>query len=67
MLGFQTEDMKQEFSSTKKYGVMMGGMPYFDFTTGLDGQGNPKATEAGGNGNKFKLSIVIGLVEALPR
>lgn len=29
MLGFQTEDMKQEFSSTKKYGVMMGGDALF--------------------------------------
>lgn len=60
MLGFQTEDMKQEFSSTKKYGVMMGGMPYFDVTTGLDGQGNPKATEAGGNGKRWKTAGFFG-------
>lgn len=41
----------------KKYGVMMGGMPYFDVTTGLDGQGNPKATEAGGNGKDGKRQV----------
>ena len=50
MLGFQTESMQQEFSSTQKYGVMIGDMPYFDITTGLDGKGNVKATKANGNG-----------------
>ena len=59
-LASRQKDMKQEFSSTKKYGVMMGGMPYFDVTTGLDGQGNPKATEAGGNGKRWKTAGFFG-------
>ena len=60
MFGFQTEDMRQEFSSTKKYGVMMGDMPYFDITTGLDGQGNAKATEATGYGRRWKTAGFFG-------
>lgn len=35
-------------------------MPYFDVTTGLDGQGNPKATEAGGNGKRWKTAGFFG-------
>ena len=60
MLGFQTESMQQEFSSTQKYGIMIGGMPYFDITTGLDGKGNVKATKANGNGKRWKTAGFFG-------
>ena len=60
MLGFQTEDLSQEFSSTKKYGVMMADMPYFDVTTGLDGQGNAKPTEASGSRNRWRTAGFFG-------
>ena len=60
MLGFQTESMQQEFSSTQKYGVMIGDMPYFDITTGLDGKGNVKATKANGNGKRWKTAGFFG-------
>ena len=60
MFGFQTENMKQEFSSTRKYGVMIEDMPYFDITTGLDGQGNTKATEATGYGRRWKTAGFFG-------
>lgn len=42
MIGFQSEEMKREFSSTKKYGLAINDMPYFDATTGLDGTGKQK-------------------------
>lgn len=60
MFGFQTESMQQEFSSTQKYGIMIGGMPYFDITTGLDGKGNVKATKANGNGKRWKTAGFFG-------
>ena len=60
MLGFQTESMQQEFSSTQKYGIMIGDMPYFDITTGLDGKGNVKATKANGNGKRWKTAGFFG-------
>ena len=60
MVGFQTEDMRQEFSSTQKYGVLMEDMPYFDITTGLDGQGNAKETKASGNGNRWRTVGFFG-------
>lgn len=60
MLGFQTEDLSQEFSSTQKYGVMMEDMPYFDVTTGLDGQGNSKPTKASGSRNRWRTAGFFG-------
>lgn len=60
MLGFQTETMDQDFSSTKKYGVMMNDMPFFDLVTGLDGNGNLKATEAAGYGNEWATAGFFG-------
>lgn len=60
MLGFQAEEMKQEYSSAKKYGVMLGGMPYFDLTTGLDGKGNAKATEVTGSGKEWATAGFFG-------
>lgn len=60
MVGFQTEDMNQEFSSTQKYGLMMEDMPYFDITTGLDGQGNAKETKASGYGNQWRTVGFFG-------
>ena len=53
MLGFQSEETKYDFSSTKKYGLMVNGLPQFDLTTGLDGTGNKKDTEVSGYHNEW--------------
>ena len=38
----------------------MEDMPYFDITTGLDGQGNAKPTEATGYGKRWKTAGFFG-------
>lgn len=40
---------------------MIGDMPYFDITTGLDGKGNVKATKANGmvRGGKQLVSSAV--------
>ena len=60
MIGFQSEEMKREFSSTKKYGLAINDMPYFDATTGLDGTGKQKATEALGNAAEWATVGLFG-------
>ena len=60
MLGFQAEEMKQSFSSTKKYGLMINNLPDFDLTTGMDGSGNPKDTEVIGYCNEWATAGFFG-------
>lgn len=48
MLGFQSEEMKQNFHSLKKYGLLVSDLPEFDLTTGTDGSGKAKSTETSG-------------------
>jgi TonB-linked SusC/RagA family outer membrane protein len=60
MAGFQAEDMKQEFSLTEKYGLMMDDMPYFDLTTGVDGAGKTKETKVEGYGNEWSTAGFFG-------
>ena len=62
MAGFQAEDMRQDFSSTQRYGVMIDGMPFFDLTTGLDGSGNARETEVEGYGNEWATAGFFGRV-----
>lgn len=60
MLGFQSEKMKQEFSSVRKYGLLINDMPYFDLTTGKDGKGNDRATEVAGNSSEWAVAGFFG-------
>ena len=60
MAGFQSEEMKQDASSMQKYGVMIDGMPYFDLTTGLGGNGSAKATTVKGNGKEWATAGFFG-------
>lgn len=60
MLGFQAEETKYSFESTKKYGLMVNGLPQFNLMTGLDGQGNKKDTEVSGYHNEWATAGFFG-------
>ena len=60
MAGFQAEEMKQDFWSTKKYGLMIDGLPQFDLTTGTDGVGNIKTSEVKGYHNEWATAGFFG-------
>lgn len=60
MAGFQAEEMKQDFFSVQKYGVMINGLPEFDLTTGSDGKGNAKTTGVKGNHNEWATAGFFG-------
>ena len=60
MAGFQAEEMKQAFSSTKKYGLVMEDLPEMDLTTGTDGVGNKKDTEVEGYHNEWATAGFFG-------
>ena len=60
MLGFQSEEMKHEFTSIRKYGLLMYDMPYFDLTTGKDGKGNDRSSEVAGEGSEWAVAGFFG-------
>lgn len=62
MGGFQAEEMKQSFFSAKKYGLILEELPEFDLSTGLDGAGKDKQTEANGYRNSWSNAGFFGRV-----
>lgn len=62
MLGFQSEEMKQDQSGVTKYGLMMADMPVFDLTNGLDGNGKMKAPNIWGNHNEWSTAGFFGRI-----
>lgn len=62
MFGFQMEEMKQAFMSSKKYGLMIDNLPEFDLTTGTDGLGVEKPTETSGYHNEWATAGFFGRV-----
>lgn len=60
MAGFQAEEMKQAFNSVKKYGLLFNDLPEFDLTTGTDGSGNTKTTEADGYHQEWATAGFFG-------
>lgn len=60
MLGFQAEEMKQDYSSTTRYGLMNEDMPEFDLTTGLNGKGEPKDPSISGYHNEWATAGFFG-------
>lgn len=60
MLGFQCEESFTDFTSTKKYGIMVDNMPVFDLTTGTDGLGNDKLTEVSGYKEEWATAGFFG-------
>lgn len=60
MLGFQIEEMKQAFSSVRKYGLLINGLPEFDLTTGADGLGVAKPTEVVGYHKEWATAGFFG-------
>ncbi len=62
MFGFQMEEMKQAFMSSKKYGLMIDNLPEFDLTTGTDGLGVEKPTETAGYHNEWATAGFFGRV-----
>lgn len=60
MAGFQAEEMRQSFFSTKKYGLLLDELPELDLTSGLAGDGSERATEAGGYRNQWATAGFFG-------
>lgn len=60
MGGFQAEEMKQAFTSMKKYGLLMEDLPEFDLSTGTDGLGKEKPTETKGYHNEWATAGFFG-------
>lgn len=60
MAGFQLEEMKQKFTSVKKYGLLVNELPEFDLTTGTDGAGNAKTTETSGYHQEWATAGFFG-------
>lgn len=60
MLGFQAEEMKQGFSSVKKYGLLINNMPEFNLTTGTDGLGTSLPSEIDGYHNEWATAGFFG-------
>lgn len=62
LLGFQMEEMKQAFMSSKKYGLIINGLPEFDLATGTDGLGIEKPTETSGYHNEWATAGFFGRI-----
>ena len=62
MAGLQIEEMKQEYSSVLKNGLMVDGMPQFDLTTGTDGNGKELTPSIKGNYNEWATAGFFGRV-----
>ena len=62
MLGFQSEESKLAFMSSKKYGLLINGFPEFDLTTGTDGLGKPKPTETKGYHQEWATAGFFGRI-----
>lgn len=62
MGGFQAEEMKQSFFSVKKYGLLIDGLPEFDLTTGLGGDGKERAPEIKGYRNEWATAGFFGRI-----
>lgn len=60
MVGFQAEEMKQDYSETSRYGLMNEGMPEFDLTTGLSGKGEVKDPIIKGYHNEWATAGFFG-------
>lgn len=60
MVGFQYENMRQAFQSVKKYGLLLEDFPEIDLTTGTDGLGVEKTTEASGYHNEWATAGFFG-------
>ena len=53
MVGYQSEEMKQTFNSTKKYGLLDFNRPFFDLTTNTSGDGKQMWPEIAGYHNEW--------------
>lgn len=62
MAGFQLEEKKESFDSVKKYGLLINNLPEFDLTTGTDGAGKVKTTEANGYSQEWATVGFFGRV-----
>jgi TonB-linked SusC/RagA family outer membrane protein len=60
MGGFQAEEMKQNFFSVSKSGLMFPDLPEFDLTTGLQGSGTPKDANVSGYSNEWATAGFFG-------
>ena len=62
MVGFQAENMNQDFMDATKYGIIMDNMPEFDMSTGLGGAGEDMASSVGGHKYSWSTAGFFGRV-----
>ena len=62
MLGFQAENLNQDFMDATKYGIIMDDMPEFDLTTGLGGTGEEMTSSIGGHRHSWSTAGFFGRV-----
>lgn len=60
MAGYQSEEMKQDFYYTRKYGLLIQDLPQFDLTSGTDGLGVAKTTDVGGYHSEWATAGFFG-------
>lgn len=60
MAGFQAEEMKQSFFSSKKYGLLINKLPEFDLAGNVDGTGKAKFPETNGYRNEWATAGFFG-------
>lgn len=60
MVGFQAEEMKQQYFSAKKYGLMFNNFPEFDLSSGLGGNSSKKDSEIKGYSNEWATAGFFG-------
>ena len=60
MVGYQSEEFKQTFNSTRKYGLLDFNHPYLDLVTNTDGLGQPMWPEIGGQRNEWSTAGFFG-------
>lgn len=60
MGGFQVEDMKQQYFSVRKYGIMFNDFPEFNLTSGLQGNGTERNSDVEGYSNEWAIAGFFG-------
>ena len=60
MIGFQAEEMKLQYLSVSKNGLLLPELPEFDLTTGLQGNGNPIDAAISGYSNEWTTAGFFG-------
>ena len=60
MAGFQSEEMKYDYMSVQKYGIIDTEKPFLNLTTGKDGKGNAKDSNISGYAQEWSTAGFFG-------